>query len=1116
MTTEDLLQAGQVVKDRWKVVRKVGGGGFGEIYEGLDTVTKEPVALKLESAKQPKQVLKMEVAVLKKLQGRDHVCRFIGCGRNEYYNYVVMSLQGKNLAELRRSQPKGCFTLSTALRLGSQILKGIEAIHDVGFLHRDIKPSNFSMGRLQNQTKKVFMLDYGLARQYTTPTGEVRPPRAAAGFRGTVRYASVNAHKNKEMGRHDDLWSLFYMLIEFLAGQLPWRKIKDKEQVGIMKEKYDHALLLKNMPSEFRTFLEHLNSLDYFEKPDYALLQNLFEQCMRRKNIKESDPFDWEKIYADGSITTTTTTSPPLGVKQSPGFGLNQYPPGHGATEVIDENLSENDGEENLKKLKEADHIIDDKYKIMDNKLREEKEAENMRDGNDGEEKHLAEQKVKEKVEDKENDHKIQEKDKDEKPVEDLAKLDTQLKGILKTSDSKQNLKELEVGVTIKMSENEVVKPEIKNVQPEKTSATKQDGAIVSKPSRTLPQIERFESATNKIGGGLTVGQKFSATDEELVPEAIPSAESNETAQTKTHSVRQLVRNFEKVGREKELLEIPKAFSVPENMSEKDRGVVPRRQSEPSCNIVENSFPEHLISRAQLTFAIMQTDDRTHTMGDDNVDENATRAAPFTHASQWQGVSGFASSTENSENEEEGGEEVIGADGKVHKSTTKSKNKINLMNTLADEDDLRLDSVARNSMYIDTDKDHGKLMRNSLIFIDDDIEDSPQEQMNIFIKEKMEEKSLGLDSRDFSFSAVVSDRSRGGRSEKQSKEGSAIGMSQTSDYSAIPHAFTIPSQLSDKLSDTVSDKLTKDLGNRMNAPSKYPTSPSKSSLKDKESLSDVKKLAVLNNLKLSGFGKLSSSTLRKEKSSDSLDKIAKDKKSDGNVTGSPAKSRHLLKPIDFLLKEKTKSDGDIAGLARRSRSRSRDSKERGRSNSRSEDKVRRRQSLSTIDENIRTRGATPTISPLEENFQNNFNNVPSSSKQSNAIVDNKDIDVKDNKLKDEKKLADDKERRERRSKRRSNSAPRVERNENIKNSQPELLTPVPPLDLNQKVPKPPDQGTAPKKNLVYSARLCLPQLNVFSGEFLRNAKLEVVQCDDIDDIDSPTKKQEDDFSEDEN
>ena len=53
-------------------------GGFGEIYEGLDLVTKEHVALKLESAKQPKQVLKMEVAVLKKLQGRElAVCSWL-------------------------------------------------------------------------------------------------------------------------------------------------------------------------------------------------------------------------------------------------------------------------------------------------------------------------------------------------------------------------------------------------------------------------------------------------------------------------------------------------------------------------------------------------------------------------------------------------------------------------------------------------------------------------------------------------------------------------------------------------------------------------------------------------------------------------------------------------------------------------------------------------------------------------------------------------------------------------------------------------------------------------------------------------------------------------------
>lgn len=159
MTSEDLLQPGHVVKERWKVVRKIGGGGFGEIYEGQDLITREQVALKVESARQPKQVLKMEVAVLKKLQGKEHVCRFIGCGRNDRFNYVVMQLQGKNLAELRRAQPRGAFSLSTTLRLGVQILRAIESIHSVGFLHRDIKPVSV----LFFFFRRTFMLFKGFA-----------------------------------------------------------------------------------------------------------------------------------------------------------------------------------------------------------------------------------------------------------------------------------------------------------------------------------------------------------------------------------------------------------------------------------------------------------------------------------------------------------------------------------------------------------------------------------------------------------------------------------------------------------------------------------------------------------------------------------------------------------------------------------------------------------------------------------------------------------------------------------------------------------------------------------------------------------------------------------------
>merc|ERR1719402_53648 len=217
-----------------------------------------------------------------------------------------MSIQGRNLAELRRAQARGAFSLATTVRLGEQILRGVEAIHSVGFLHRDIKPSNFAMGRC-GASRKVYMLDFGLARQYTTANGDVRPPRTAAGFRGTVRYASVNAHKNREMGRHDDLWSLFYMLIEFLQGQLPWRKIKDKDQVGQIKRTFQHDDLLKHerVPHEFEPFLRHIQNLTYHDEPDYGFLLTLLESTTIRKNVKESDSYDWEKSANNGSTATT-------------------------------------------------------------------------------------------------------------------------------------------------------------------------------------------------------------------------------------------------------------------------------------------------------------------------------------------------------------------------------------------------------------------------------------------------------------------------------------------------------------------------------------------------------------------------------------------------------------------------------------------------------------------------------------------------------------------------------------------------------------------------------------------------------------------------------------------
>lgn len=203
-------------------------------------------------------VLKMEVAVLKKLQQSPFACKYVHCGHFDEHNYLVMELLGENLSELRRQRAGGRFSLPTTVRLGVQMVRSVEAIHEMGYLHRDIKPSNFAMGLLPSRRRQCVMIDFGLTRKYRLPNGQIRPPRDIAGFRGTARYASINSHLSKELSRRDDLWSVLYLLIEFLTGQLPWRKLKDKEEIGLLKIHFNSPELVRDLPPSYLTFMQHL------------------------------------------------------------------------------------------------------------------------------------------------------------------------------------------------------------------------------------------------------------------------------------------------------------------------------------------------------------------------------------------------------------------------------------------------------------------------------------------------------------------------------------------------------------------------------------------------------------------------------------------------------------------------------------------------------------------------------------------------------------------------------------------------------------------------------------------------------------------------------------------
>lgn len=310
-----MVGQGTVLKNRWKLSKKIGQGAFGEIFNGTDTTNHDPVAVKLERWDNKKAVLKMEVAVLKKLQHCQHACRYVHCGHFEDHNYLVMELLGENLSELRRRRPGGRFSLWTTVRLGMQMLRAVEAIHELGYLHRDIKPSNFAMGLAPGRKDQCIMIDFGLTRKYRLPSGQIRPPRDIAGFRGTARYASINSHLSKELSRRDDLWSVLYVLIEFLTGQLPWRKLKDKEEIGLLKIHFNSAELVRDLPPPYLTFMQHLQSLDYLDRPDYAFLIRLLDQL--GGGIAEHTPYDWEQ---EG-----TSSARPGGMPGGDGYNNSSY-----------------------------------------------------------------------------------------------------------------------------------------------------------------------------------------------------------------------------------------------------------------------------------------------------------------------------------------------------------------------------------------------------------------------------------------------------------------------------------------------------------------------------------------------------------------------------------------------------------------------------------------------------------------------------------------------------------------------------------------------------------------------------------------------------------------------
>jgi tau tubulin kinase len=227
------------------------------------------VAIIFEFPKLVKSLLPEEAEIVKACSASEYCPRYFGHGTSQGLNYLILENLGISLRTYQEGHSNGIVPLNEVGALGVAIVKAIKDFHDLGFVHRDIKPSNFVFRKVHERS--LCLIDFGLSKRWKDPDGTVYPPRPDVGFRGTARYASINSHDGADLGRRDDLWSVFYLLIEFAAPPLPWRQVRDKDGVGQMK-RVNRNRLCTGLPSAFQEIGDYLARLNFADAPDYDMI----------------------------------------------------------------------------------------------------------------------------------------------------------------------------------------------------------------------------------------------------------------------------------------------------------------------------------------------------------------------------------------------------------------------------------------------------------------------------------------------------------------------------------------------------------------------------------------------------------------------------------------------------------------------------------------------------------------------------------------------------------------------------------------------------------------------------------------------------------------------------
>ena len=309
-----------IIEKKYQLTEMIGRGSFGRIWKALVINTDKEVAIKLEKDQpSPDFGLVKEAKILADLQGEAGFPKILAQGIKDTFNYryMVMPILGLDMQKCLKLAG-GNFSLKTTLMLADQIIRRLETLHNHGYVHRDIKPDNFMLGKDSTSADHLFLVDFGLSKQYVDSQGKHISFSENQGVTGTAPYASRNAHWGYELSRRDDLEAVGYLLLRFM-GELPWHKGElsgqkvegstDKETyqlIAAIKVKKTIEELCQNLPKEFALYFKHVRSLTFEQTPNYKKLLEVFRTLFVQKGYDYDYKYDWSKLQDE---TQTNSSS---------------------------------------------------------------------------------------------------------------------------------------------------------------------------------------------------------------------------------------------------------------------------------------------------------------------------------------------------------------------------------------------------------------------------------------------------------------------------------------------------------------------------------------------------------------------------------------------------------------------------------------------------------------------------------------------------------------------------------------------------------------------------------------------------------------------------------------